>query len=84
MKSRDARDAMMARVTNAFAKWPRFEAMPEVSGGGVRSRVKRTPDEFGDPVITQQSYVQALVSCSYQEAEPIGRQGEFIIGKTID
>jgi hypothetical protein len=84
MKSRDAQYEMTQRVHAAFAKWPRFENMPEVKGGDVRVRVRRTLDEFGDPVITQEAYVKALYSCSYDDAEPVGRDGDFIIGRAID
>lgn len=82
MHSRDARDRMTERVEAAFAKWPSFDDMPEIEGS-VRVMVKRTPDEFGDPVITQMSYVQALWACAYQDAEPVGRHGDFVIGKAV-
>jgi hypothetical protein len=84
MKSRDARDAMHARVQAAFAKWPRFEDMPPVTGGDTRARVARTLDEFGDLVITQLSYVTALFSCAHDGHEPIGRDGLFIVGKAVE
>ena len=84
MHSREARDKMTERVEVAFWQWPSFEAMPEVAGGDARALVKHTPDEFGDMVITQMSYVQALWALAYQDVEPVGRQGDFVIGKDVD
>ena len=80
MHSRDARDAMTDRVNAAFARWPTLDDMPDAKGD-VRVKVKVTPDEFGDPVVTQESYVKALFACAYQDAEPVGRDGQFIVGK---
>lgn len=83
MKSRDAQYAMTQRVQAAFAKWRRFEDMPEVKAGDVRVKVQRTLDEFGDPVITEESYVKALYAASYDDAEPVGRDGDFIVAKAL-
>lgn len=86
VKTRDDREKMTGRVQAAFAKWPTFEAMPATKKrADARAAVKRTPDEFGTSmIVTQQAYVQALYALAYQDAEPIGRQGDFVIGADVD
>jgi hypothetical protein len=84
MKSRDAQYAMTQRVQAAFAKWRSFEDMPEVKRGDVRVQVQRTLDEFGEPGITQESYVKALYAACYDDSEPVGRDGDYIVAKAID
>lgn len=74
MRSAFSRDAMTARVSAAFEKWPTFDTLPETKEVLVK-QVQVT----GDPN-NQENYVKALTACCY-DSMPVGRSGTAIVGK---
>ncbi len=76
MKSAAARDAVAARVSEAFEQWRSFSDLPQTKAAGRRVAVAGDPNE-------QQNYVNALYGCCYN-AKPIGRDGNAIVGEVVD
>lgn len=76
MKSAAARDAMNARVQEAFAEWPSFYDLPQTKAAGRRIAIGGDPDE-------QQNYVKALYGACYQ-SKPIGRDGNGIVAEDVE
>jgi hypothetical protein len=75
MKTAALRDAMVARVKEAAAKWPTFADMPENPGHDMRITVK------ADLAASQTDYIGALHSiCAV--ATPSGRIGNDLVGYT--
>jgi hypothetical protein len=76
MRSNESREVMVERVNAAYAKWPRFEDLPETLGD-VLSPVNGaalTHDPSG--------YVKALYAAAYR-GEIVGRSGLAIAVRKV-
>jgi hypothetical protein len=61
MRSLEAREVMVARVQDAYAKWPRFEDMPVAAGNRAVPLNAAKYAETPGP-----AYVEALYKAAYQ------------------
>jgi hypothetical protein len=80
MQSNEAREVMVARVNDAYAKWSSFDAMPTFFEGADRFVPYKGPDEMTaiiDPSAARVAYVKALYAAAYQ-GEILGRRDSDI------
>ncbi len=75
------RSATVARVNEAFAKWPRLPAMPV--GGERSSETSKLTSGRIDNSKGDAAYVSALYELAHLGAKPIGRTeaGDELIGE---
>jgi hypothetical protein len=79
MKTAALRDAMVARVAEAFAKWRTFDDMPEVDDKTVFDIRVGFHADLSRPV----NYIEALHSmCAV--STPVARDGATMVGLTDD
>jgi hypothetical protein len=82
MRSNEAREIMVSRVQDAYAKWPSFDDLPEVESFDRSTAFGSSVNKIIDPNAYRADYVKALYAAAWM-GEVIGRCGMAIAVRKI-